>query len=95
MQKEWDNLRAIGTVPVMDCPNSAHVLPNLWTVNIKVDSLAKGRLVIEGSREVPGRDFDVSMTWAGVAVWPSVQRILAEATRKGRVIVVTDLPLPI
>lgn len=46
--------------------------------------------MVEGSREVLGRDFDASMTWAGTTVWPSVRRILAEATKDRHTIVVTD-----
>lgn len=90
MEKEWDNLIAIGAVRAVDKPPSATVLPNLWICNFKTDRSTKGRLVLEGSQQVPGVDFDGSMTWAGIVIWSSVRCILAEATREGRLIVVTD-----
>lgn len=60
MEKEWANLKAIGAVHVVERPPGVHILPNLWVLNFILDGQAKGHLVLEGSMQILGVDFDMS-----------------------------------
>lgn len=90
MEKEWANLKSPGTVRAVERPSDVKILLNLWHLTMKANGAAKGCLVIEGSRQVAGLDFDESMTWVGVVIWSSVHQLLAEARRVGQLIVLTD-----
>lgn len=90
MQKEMDTLNGLKAWDLVDLPEGKVALPSLWVCNPKDSGGVKGRVVVQGSKQRPGIDYDVDAVYSGVVVWGSARRILAEATQEGKQIVITD-----